>query len=243
MFAARASGRSEGEMDVATARALVTGGSHGIGLETARLLRDRGAKVAICARDERRLRTAAKEIGAVPIPADVSVEDDVRRLVETTVRELGGYDVLVNNAAIGSFTPLLETDTEDFEAVLRTNLTGAMMVARASARHFVKERRGTIVNVGSTAAQRGFADGGAYCASKFGLSALTECWRAELRTHDVRVLQIDPSEVQTGFSGGRVGTNPRKLVATDIAHAIVAMLAFPDRGMITRLTVWATNPE
>ena len=96
-------------MDISTAKALVTGGSSGIGLETARLLRARGAQVAICGRDEERVKRAAEEIGAMPIAGDVSVEADVVRMVQTVVEQFGDYDVLINNAGFGSFAPLVET--------------------------------------------------------------------------------------------------------------------------------------
>ena len=97
------------------------------------------------------------------------------------------------------------------------------------------------MNVASSAALRGFANGTAYVASKFALHGMTECWRAELRKSNVRVMQINPSEVQTEFHARRE-LNPRKLVGADIAHAIVSMLELEDRGFVTEMSVWATNP-
>lgn len=234
-------------MDVSEARALVTGGSSGIGLETARQLVERGAKVAICGRDESRLNEAAKSIGALAIHADVAVEADVVRMVRQVVQAFGGYDVLINNAGFGVFAPLLETDLAAMQRVFATNVFGAMLVGRESARHFIAQDYGNIVNVASSAGRRGFAGGTAYAASKFALSGMTECWRAELRKHNVRVMQIDPSEVQTEFvvSSGRPARaySERKLRASDIAQTIVSMLELPDRGFITETAVWATNPD
>jgi 3-oxoacyl-[acyl-carrier protein] reductase len=168
-------------------------------------------------------------------------------MVEAVVRELGGYNTLINNAGWGRFGTLLELELSQMRAVLDTNVVGAMLMARESARHFVKAGRGgNIVNVSSTAGGRGFAGGTAYVASKFALRGMTECWRAELRKHDIRVMQVNPSEVQTEFAsaaGRQQKLSERKLRSEDIAHAIVSMLAMHDRGFTTELTVFATNPD
>lgn len=234
-------------MNLDGARVLVTGGSSGIGKETARALVGRGARVSICGRDESKLARAAKEIGATGIQADVSREDDVTRLVSQSIERLGGLDVTINNAGFGSFQPLAELDAGSLQSVWETNVKGAMLVARESARHFIRAgARGNIVNVASTAAQRGFAGGTAYVASKFALRGMTECWRTELRKHDIRVMLVCPSEVQTEFfatTGLERPRSERKLRSQEIAHAIISMLEMDDRGMVTELTVWATNPD
>jgi len=164
--------------------------------------------------------------------------------VESTVRELGGLDILVNNAGIGAFQELAGIDREKFERVLAVNVTGAMLVARAAVGHFIRQKSGNIVNISSTAGLKGFAGGSAYAASKFALRGMTECWRAELRPHNVRVILINPSEVQTNF--GRAAEpsqfDPRKLTAAEIADATVAALEMDDRGFIPEFSVWATNP-
>lgn len=234
-------------MDLKNAAVLVTGGSCGIGFETARVLQERGARVAICARHQGMLESAAKQLDALPVVADVSQEDDVQRLISTVVKEFSDYNVLINNAGFGVFTPLIEQSAEEFFRVWQTNVLGAMLVARESARHFIGRSYGNIINISSTAGQRGFANGSAYCASKFALHALTECWRAELRQHNIRVMQVNPSEVQTSF-GSQASQpvkpqNPSKLIAQDIAQVIVSMLEIEDRGFVTETTVWATNPH
>lgn len=234
-------------MDLKNASVLVTGGSCGIGFETARLLRDRGARVAICARHEEPLVEAAEQLGAVPIVADVSKEDDVVRMVQQVIKEFEDYNVLVNNAGFGAFAPLTELTAEEVLRVWQTNVLGAMLVARESARHFIGRSYGNIVNISSTAGQRGFANGTAYCSSKFAVGAMTECWRAELRQHNIRVMQVNPSEVQTSFgaeeSSHVKAENPTKLQAADIGQLIVGMLEIEDRGFITDSTMWATNPK
>ena len=235
-------------MHPASIRALVTGGSTGIGRATAQLLIQRGGRVVISARNEATLRATAGEIGAIAIRADVSDENDVRRMVDGTIAELGDYNVLINNAGFGSFAPLLDTTADMMRRVWETNVLGATLVARESARHFVSRGGGNIVNIASTAGSRGAPGGSAYSSSKFALTGLTQCWRAELRTRNIRVMQVNPSEVLTDFAAnaGRAAArtdNPTKLHSEDIAHAIASMLEMDDRGFITDTTVWATNPR
>lgn len=234
-------------MDLSQCHALVTGGSSGIGLATAKRIREAGGRVAICGRRSGPVEQAARELDVLPLVGDVGNPDDAQRMVRAVVDEFGAYDTLINNAGWGRFGMLLDLSLEDFRAVMDTNVFGAMLMARESARHFVKAGRGgNIVNVSSTAGSKGFAGGTAYVASKFALGGMTECWRAELRKHDVRVMQINPSEVLTAFSsaaGGKQKQSERKLRAEEIAHAIVAMLTMDDRGFTTELTVFATNPD
>jgi 3-oxoacyl-[acyl-carrier protein] reductase len=234
-------------VDLKNAAVLVTGGSCGIGLETARILRQRGARVAMCARHKEMLEAAAKEVDALPIVADVSKEDDVQRMIGEVVKEFSDYNVLINNAGFGAFAPLVELTSDEFFRVWQTNVLGAMVVARGSAKHFIGRSYGNIVNLSSTAGQRGFANGTAYCASKFAVQAMTECWRAELRQHNIRVMQVNPSEVLTSFGDDEASQgkadNPSKLHAQDIAQLIAGMLEIDDRGFVTDSTIWATNPK
>lgn len=234
-------------MDLKNAKVLVTGGSLGIGYDTAKMLMSKGAKVTISGRNKEQLEKAAKELGAIAIQGDVSIEKDVLNMVQTTIDKLGGYNVLVNNAAYGYFSPLTEIDTKKFNDQLSVNITGAMMCGRESAKHFVKESYGSIINIASSAGKNGFANGTPYCATKFALRGMTECWRAELRKHNIRVMLVNPSEVQTNFginAGGKARDhNPTKLEGSEIAHLITAMLEMDDKGFIPEAGVWATNPQ
>ncbi len=233
-------------MQLENAKVLVTGGSAGIGYEIARVLVARGARVAISGRDESRLKQAATTIGATAVPGDVSREADAVRMVRETIDAFGDYNVLVNNAGIGTFAPLVDTTAEDMRRVWEVNVLGATLVARESARHFVQRKYGDIINISSTSGLRGGAGSSAYGSSKFALRGLTETWRAELRSHNIRVMLVNPSEVITEFAqraGHAQDVNPSKLLPADIAHAVVAMLTMEDRGFIPELSVWATNPR
>ncbi len=232
-------------MKLQNAVALVTGGSSGIGFGIAKSLIDSGAKVAITGRDKKKLDQAAKDLGAHPIHADVSEEADAQRTVREVLEKFGDLDILVNNAGLGYFKKLVDFDLASFEKTFATNVTGAMLMAREAAKHFISRNRGNIVNIGSTASHRGAANGTAYYASKFALRGMTECWRAELRKHNIRVFLVNPSEVITSFgaaAGFEQKDNPSKLRSEDIAHAVKSVLEMEDRGFVTELTVFATNP-
>lgn len=233
-------------MNLKNAVALVTGGSSGIGRAIAQSLAAGGSRVAITGRDEARLAVAARELGVHPIHADVSLEPDVERTYRELLQKFGDLDILVNNAGVGVFKNLVDFGLKDFESVFATNVTGAMLMAREAAKHFVKKRRGNMVNISSTAGLRGAANGTAYYASKFALRGMTECWRAELRKYNVRVILVNPSEVMTNFfqtAGLPQNANESKLRGEEIAFAVKAALEMDDRGFIPELSVFATNPR
>jgi 3-oxoacyl-[acyl-carrier protein] reductase len=191
-------------MELKDAVALVTGGSTGIGRAIAQKLAASGARVAVTGRDRDKLMATAQVLGVFPIQADVSKEADVERTFREVLAKFGDLDILVNNAGAGVFKNLVDFDLASFESVFATNVTGAMLMGREAARHFVARNRGNIVNIGSTAALRGAPTGTAYYASKFALRGMTECWRAELRKHNIRVFLVNPSEVFDGLlSHGR----------------------------------------
>ena len=233
-------------MNLKNAVALITGGSSGIGRAVAQSLAASGARVAITGRDQRRLTEAAREMGVHPIHADVSVEADVERTYREVLQQFGDLDILVNNAGTGVFKNLVDFDRKEFEAVFATNVTGAMLMAREAAKHFIKRQKGNIVNIASTAGLRGAPKGTAYYASKFALRGMTECWRGELRQHNVRVFLVNPSEVLTNFfaaAGLSQKENATKLRSEDIAHVVKSVLEMDDRGFVPEVSIFATNPK
>lgn len=233
-------------MDLKGAKVLVTGGSLGIGKATAKLLLEAGAEVMITGRDETRLKMVAQELGVMQVQGDVSNIHDIEKTFKEVESQLGGLDVLINNAGIGGSFPMLENvSMEDFQKVFSVNVFGAALVAQKAAEIFKVQNKGHIVNIASTAATRGFARGTVYAASKFALRGMTECWQAELRKHNIRVILVNPSEVPTAFAQADRKERPEeahKLTSKEIAHTIKSALEMDDRGFIREVTVIATNP-
>ncbi len=232
-------------MNIQQAKVLITGASTGIGYQTAKMLKARGAAVVICSRNAEEIARVAAELDVIGIAADVSKEANVKNLVQQAIERMNGLNVLVNNAGIAYLAPLTDTDTAQFTKIWETNVKGAFLMGREVAAHFKAQQEGNIINIASTAGKRGFAGGTAYCASKFALSGMTECWRDELRKFNVRVMQVNPSEVITPLIE-KLGFEPtntdRKLQTTEIAHTIISMLEMNNVGFVTDATVWATNP-
>ena len=226
-------------------KVLITGGSSGIGKATAKQLASQGAVVSITGRDKSKLDRVASEINAIPIHLDVTKYNNIAVKVLDAFHSMGGIDVLVNNAGIGSFSKLDEIKVSDFEEVFSTNVYGLTMMTQEVVKFFKKQQFGTIINVGSTASTNGFASGSVYCASKFALRGLSSCWRHELRRDNIRVMLVNPSEVPTAFNNKNRDEReeePKKLTSKEIAHAIISTIEMDSRGFIPELNVWATNP-
>jgi 3-oxoacyl-[acyl-carrier protein] reductase len=233
-------------MQIKDSTFLVTGGSLGIGKATAKMIVEKGGKVAITGRNELRLKKAAEEIRAFPINADVAKPGDIKKTFELFLKEFGKLDCLINNAGIGGgWNEVTELKLEDFQKVYAVNVFGAAMMTKEAAKLFKKQNYGHIINIASTAAIKGYANGTVYSSSKFALRGMTECWRAELRKYNVRVILVNPSEVKTAFgdpNGKEKEEVPNKLRGVEIAHTIVSALEMDNRGFIPEVTIWATNP-
>lgn len=233
-------------MNLLNAKILITGGSSGLGKATAELLKQAGANILITGRDAQKTASVAEKLGVHYCVADVSNPQEIAKTMQEVHSKLGGLDVLVNNAGIGKFKTITDYTLEDFEEVFRVNVFGAALMGQEAAKIMIPQQSGAIINIGSTASLSGFKGGSIYSASKFALRSMSECWRAELRTYNIRVHQINPSEVPTAFgSEARIERelHPKKLTAMEIAHAIKSVLEMDDRGFIPELSVWATNPN
>jgi len=225
-----------------TQRLLITGGSQGIGAALVAAARAAGHAVTFTGRDKKRIEEVAAQTGAHGLEADVSRPDDNARTVAACGKQMGGIDVLVNNAGFGYGAGIGELDLARMRELFDTNVFGLVDLTNRVVPGMKAQGHGDIVNIASTSGMKGHARGTAYSASKWAVRGISQCWQAELRPHDIRVVCICPSEVQTAW-GGRTGrNNPNKLFAEDIAGAILAALAAPRRALWPELAVWATNP-
>lgn len=183
--------------------ALVTGGSRGIGLAIAEELAGAGARVAVVARDEARAQAAADGLpgeGHRGFGCDVADPEGCNALVKRVEAEMGGVDVLVNNAGVTRDNLLMRIKDEDWDAVLDTNLRGAFNLMRAASRGMMKKRAGRIVNISSVVGVMGNAGQANYAASKAGLIGLTKAVAKELASRGVLVNAVAPGYIETDMT-------------------------------------------
>ena len=193
------SGNRTPDVDLKRRVAVVTGGSSGIGLAIARAFVDRGMRVAIAARNGRRLKAAADDLGpgVLAVPADVSKGDDVEALFARVVDTFGTVDVLVNNAGVGSGGTVAEMDPATWRKVMAINVDGAFLCARAAWPWLKGGDGGQVINISSVAGKEGFGGASAYSASKFALVGFSESLREEGVEDRVKVSVICPGYVDT----------------------------------------------
>lgn len=232
--------------------AIITGAGKGIGRATAIALAKEGVHLGLMARSEAdlaKLQTELTQQYGVKVAyatADVAKRSEVEAAVTALLGELGTVDILINNAGIGGFAPLLTMDPADWERIIQVNLLGTYYVTRAVLPTMVGQSRGAIINVSSTAGERGAATTTAYSASKFGLMGFTESLMQEVRKSNIRVTALTPSTVNTELavkSGLKIGDEDRMLQPEDVAELIVDLLRLPPRVFIKTAGIWTTNPQ
>jgi NAD(P)-dependent dehydrogenase (short-subunit alcohol dehydrogenase family) len=216
-------------------RVAITGGTSGLGLALVQALHAAGANVAFVARDALRVAgTAASLPGTHGIVGDVSRKDETHRIALQVNAALGGLDVLINNASTLGPVPLrllADTDCEDLEAALATNLVGPFRLSKAllgALAASAREGRGAhIVNITSDAAITPYAHWGAYGASKAALLHLSRIWHEELREHGITVTAVDPGDMDTPLHAAALpDADPATLKRpADAAREIIALLA------------------
>jgi NAD(P)-dependent dehydrogenase (short-subunit alcohol dehydrogenase family) len=232
-------------------RAIVTGGSRGIGLAIAKAVVESGGKVMITGRDASRLDRAVQKLGQAGEAArvdgaavDVRDRAAVKRLVEETARKFGGLDLFVNNAGVGAFADVAAMSDEDWARVIDTNLTGVFFCTRAAIPVMKKSGGGWIINIASLAGRNYFPGGAAYCASKAGLIAFSEAVMQEVRYDNIRVSVIMPGSVSTEFSGpSGSGEDSWKLSPDDVAEAVMDLIRHPGRSLPSKVEIRPAKPK
>ncbi|MEQ7054050.1 3-ketoacyl-ACP reductase [Paenibacillaceae sp. P-4] len=238
--------------DLTNKTALITGAGKGIGKALAELLAQEGVHLGLIARTSADLEalqaelTTKYDIRVAIATADVAVQDDVNRAVASLTEQLGAIHIVINNAGIAKFGKLVDMDPQEWERIIQVNLMGTYYVTRAVLPAMIEQNEGSIINISSTAGERGFATGSAYNASKFAVMGLTEALMQEVRKHNIRVTALTPSTVNTDLAvnaGLNIGDEDRMMQPEDVAELALAALKLPQRVFVKTAGIWTTNPQ
>jgi NADP-dependent 3-hydroxy acid dehydrogenase YdfG len=235
---------------------LITGGSTGIGAETARRLAARGAKVAIAARRKDRLDEIVTEIAdqggsAKAYALDVTDKRQVEAVVAAIVAEFGQLDVLINNAGLMPIRPMAEVNTDEWDAMIDVNLKGTLYGIAAALPRFLGQGSGHIVNLSSVAGIKVFAPGGTvYSGTKFAVSAISEGLRQEVGDK-VRVTSIEPGAVESDLKFTTSGTATESVMdfyklaipASAVARAIAFAIEQPTEVDVNAIVIRPTAQQ
>jgi 3-oxoacyl-[acyl-carrier protein] reductase len=229
---------------------IITGASKGIGRVTALKLSERSAKLVLVSRKIADLEKVESELtgfkdNIISLQADISKEEDCKKLVDVAIKKFGKIDVLINNAAQFNHDSITDLKMEDFDRVWMTNVRGVIVLIKLVLPFMMKQNNGTILNVSSTSGKRGYARGTAYAASKFALNGITECILREVRDYNIRMLTISPSMVDTKIKAKseiKEGGKGVYMRVEDVADSIIFSLNLPQRALLKDLELWGTNP-
>lgn len=230
--------------------AIITGAGKGIGRATALALAEEGVSLGLVARTKEDLLAVADEVKNTGVQvsiatADVASNEQVAAAIEQLMDELGSVDMLINNAGIAKFGGFLELDVEEWERIIQVNLLGMYYVTRAVLPKMMEQQSGDIINISSTAGEKGGPMTSAYSASKFGVLGLTESLAMEARKYNIRVSALTPSTVVTDLAieqGLVTGDETNVLQAEDMAELMVAQLKLNKRVFLKSAGLWTTNP-
>jgi NADP-dependent 3-hydroxy acid dehydrogenase YdfG len=222
--------------------ALVTGASSGLGKATALALAQAGADLVLLARSADDLQRVVIELTSsgrrvITFPGDVAREEVIAHAVTQAIEIFGHIDLVVNAAGIDVPGPIAQLATSDWDYVLDVNLRAPFLVAKAVFPHMIQAQRGTIITISSVAGKRGWANAGAYCASKFGLTGFTQALAAEGKAHGIRACVLYPGGMATHWGArssterAASGTEPppatKALPPAEVASLIVWIAAAP----------------
>lgn len=230
--------------------AIVTGGGRGLGKAVALKLAGEGVHIGITGRNEEQLKAVVEELKALGVKAayaafSVDYEAEVVAGIDDLVAQLGGVDILINNAGIAKLGTLEVMSSADWEQVIRTNLFGVYYTAMAVYPHLKARGQGDVVNVASTAGLKGGATMSAYAASKAAVVSLSQSMMAEWRKQNISVFTLTPSTIASDMSiqGGLTDGNPEKVLQPeDFAEWVRDMLKMNRRALIANGSIFSTNP-
>jgi 3-oxoacyl-[acyl-carrier protein] reductase len=230
--------------------ALITGAGRGIGRATAIALAKEGVHLGLIGLTMSNLEKVTAELEQYDVnisaaTADVADLEAVHQAVEHIKSDLGSIDILINNAGIAKFGGFLDLTPEEWEKIIRVNLMGVYNVTRAVLPDMIERKSGDIVNISSTAGQKGAPVTSAYSASKFAVLGLTESLMLEVRKHNIRVTALTPSTVATDLAieTNLISGNPENVMQSeDLAELLVAGLKLHPRVLVKTSGLWSTNP-
>jgi len=229
--------------------AIVTGGSKGIGRAIAEALVKEGVNVCISARsrqeiDEAVLAMRSFDKGkATGVVADVCNYSQVKALFELVEAQLGGLDILINNAGIGIFQTVEEMSVEDFRSIMETNLFGVFYCCHEAIPRMNLRGGGYIVNMSSLAGTNAHPRMAAYNASKFGLNGFSEALMQEVRHDNIKVSYIMPGSVNTEFGGDEADESKSwQLQPSDVAEVVIGLLKDDARSLVSRVEIRPSKP-
>ena len=237
------------KMNLKHKTAIVTGGTKGIGRAITEALLREGVSVCVAARHHAEIDKTIKELNqgdedrAIGFVCDVRDYDQVKKLIDYTVKELGGLDLLINNAGIGIFQKVEDTTPEDFRAVLETNVFGVFYCCREAIPQMKRRGGGYIINISSLAGVNAHPQMAAYNASKFGLNGFSEALMQEVRHDNIKVSYIMPGSVNTEFGGDSPSDEKSwQLTPQDIARVVIDLLHHNDRSLPSRVEIRPSKP-
>lgn len=237
-------------MKLKNKKAIITGGSRGLGKATAIAFAKKGIDVAITGRNEHKLIETVTELKNLGVNAtyeifDVGNYQEVQIGIKNILGSLGSVDILVNNAGIAAFGSLNEMEVDQWEAIMQTNVMGMYYVTKEVLPYLINKNEGDIINISSTAGLNGNANTSAYSASKFAVIGMSQSLMKEVRKNNIRVCTLTPSTISTDMAldlGITDGNVEKVLQPEDFAELIVAGLKLPRRAMLTSASLWSTNP-
>lgn len=230
-------------------KAIVTGGTRGIGLAITRALLDLGASVMICSRKSEDVESAVAALEeshgkrVFGARCDLRIYEEVRALFAESEDRLGGLDILINNAGVPSRSYVEQMSVDEWRQTIETNLSGVFYCCHEVIPLMKKRGGGYIINIGSLAGKNTFPGAAAYCASKFGMLGFSESLMQEVRYDHIRVSCVMPGSVGTGFGGRAEEASSWKLKSEDVAEVVVNLLEMDARALPSVVELRPSEPK